>query len=201
MQFDLGDQLLNAAFILMAALVLWLVVRFIINRMVRRVRDGSDLFKKPHFKWAQPVLRTLDHKRRVQRTETIGALLRSVSGLTIAVIAIMMALQALGVDIGPILASVGIVGIAIGFGAREIIRDAFLGFFITLEDQYGIGDTIEVGDTVGVVQSVGLRITRLIDENGAIWYIRNGDIMKVGNRSQGDYVAPVAAAEPTGDKP
>ncbi|GAA1107093.1 mechanosensitive ion channel family protein [Arthrobacter flavus] len=199
-EIGLGDQLLNAAIIIVAGLVLWLVVRFVINRMVRRVRSGSDLFKKPHFKWAQPVLRTLDHKRRVQRTETIGALLRSVSGLTIAIIAIMMALQALGVDIGPILASVGIVGIAIGFGAREIIRDAFLGFFITLEDQYGIGDTIEVGDTVGVVQSVGLRITRLIDENGAIWYIRNGDIMKVGNRSQGDYVAPVAADDPTGEK-
>ncbi len=200
-QIGLGDQLLHAGIIIVAGLLLWLVVRFLINRMVRRVRGGSDLFRKPHFKWAQPVLRTLDHKRRVQRTETIGALLRSVSGLTIAIIVFMMALQAIGVDIGPILASVGIVGIAIGFGAREIIRDAFLGFFITLEDQYGIGDTIEVGDTVGVVQSVGLRITRLIDDDGAIWYIRNGDIMKVGNRSQGDYVAPAPAGGPTGEKP
>lgn len=197
-QLGLGADLLRAAIIIVVALLLWAALQFLINRMVRRVQNGYEMLKKPHFKWAQPVLRTLDHKRRTQRAETIGALLRSMSGVAIASIATMMALQALGLDIGPILASVGIVGIAIGFGAREVIRDAFLGFFITIEDQYGIGDVIEVGDTVGVVQSVGLRITRLVDENGAIWYLRNGDIMKVGNRSQGNYVEPEKADDTTG---
>lgn len=200
-QAGFGADLLRAVIIIVVALLLWAAVQFLINRMVRRVQNGYEMLKKPHFKWAQPVLRTLDHKRRTQRAETIGALLRSMSGVAIASIAIMMALQALGLDIGPILASVGIVGIAIGFGAREVIRDAFLGFFITIEDQYGIGDVIEVGDTVGVVQSVGLRITRLVDENGAIWYLRNGDIMKVGNRSQGNYVEPEKADDTTGKTP
>ncbi|WP_245192267.1 mechanosensitive ion channel family protein [Arthrobacter pigmenti] len=190
-QLGYGGNVIAAALILLAAFLLWLALRVLINRSVRRVKNGYEMFKKPHFRWAHPVLRNLDHKRREQRAETIGALLRSVTAVTIAVIAVMTALGELGVEIGPILASVGIVGIAIGFGAREVIRDAFLGFFITIEDQYGIGDTIEIGDTVGVVQSVGLRITRLVDENGAIWYVRNGDIMKVGNRSQGNYVAPV----------
>ncbi|WP_323958575.1 mechanosensitive ion channel [Arthrobacter sp. JZ12] len=199
-QLGYGGNILAAALILLAALFLWLILRVLINRMVQRVQNGYEMFRKPHFRWAQPVLRTLDHKRRVQRAETIGALLTSTAGVTIAIIAIMTAIEQLGVNIAPILASVGIVGIAISFGAREVIRDAFLGFFITIEDQYGIGDVIEVGDTVGVVQSVGLRITRLVDENGAIWYIRNGDIMKVGNRSQGNYIAPASDNEKT-EKP
>ncbi len=187
-----SGQVIGAVIILIGALLLWLVVRFLIARSVKRVQDGYSVFKKPHFKWAQPALRPFDSARRVQRAETIGGLMSSIAAGTIAIVAILMAIETLGFNIGPILASVGIVGIAIGFGAREVIRDAFLGFFITIEDQYGIGDTIEVGDTVGVVQSLGLRITRMVDADGAIWYVRNGDITKVGNRSQGDYVAPPA---------
>ncbi|MBG6225661.1 small conductance mechanosensitive channel [Arthrobacter sp. CAN_A2] len=189
-----GGQVITALIILVGALILWLVLRYVINRSVKRVQSGYSVFKKPHFKWAQPALRPFDSARRVQRAETIGGLLSSVAAVTIAIIAGLMAIETLGFNIGPILASVGIVGIAIGFGAREVIRDAFLGFFITMEDQYGIGDTIEVGDTVGVVQSLGLRITRMVDKDGAIWYVRNGDITKVGNRSQGTYVEP--APEP-----
>lgn len=185
-----GGRLIGALIILVCALLLWLVIRYLITRSVKRVQSGYSVFKKPHFKWAQPALRPFDSARRVQRAETIGGLMSSVAAGTIAIIAALMAIETLGFNIGPILASVGIVGIAIGFGAREVIRDAFLGFFITIEDQYGIGDTIEVGDTVGVVQSLGLRITRMVDEDGAIWYVRNGDITKVGNRSQGNYVAP-----------
>ncbi|WP_247826301.1 mechanosensitive ion channel family protein [Arthrobacter antioxidans] len=185
-----GGQVISALVILIGALILWLVIRAVINRSVKRVQSGYSVFKKPHFKWAQPALRPFDSARRVQRAETIGGLLSSVAALTIAIIAGLMAIDTLGFNIGPILASVGIVGIAIGFGAREVIRDAFLGFFITIEDQYGIGDTIEVGETVGTVQSLGLRITRMVDKDGAIWYVRNGDITKVGNRSQGDYVEP-----------
>jgi small-conductance mechanosensitive channel len=187
-QFHLGGRIIEAGIIVIAAFILWAVVRAVVARMVKRARDGHAMFRKPHFRWAEPMLRSLDHERRVQRAETIGALLSSLAALTIFAVAIMMALQSLGVDIAPILASVGIAGIAVGFGAREIIRDAFMGFFITIEDQYGIGDTVEVGDVLGVVQSVGLRITRLVDANGAVWYIRNGDIAKVRNRSQGTYV-------------
>ncbi len=194
-----GGQLLGALLILVCAVLLWLAVRALISRSVKRVENGDTVFSKPHLTWVQPALRPFDSARRVQRARTIGGLLTSVSAGTIAIVAALMMLETLGFSIGPILASVGIVGIAIGFGAREVIRDAFLGFFITLEDQYGIGDTIEVGDTVGVVESLGLRITRLVDAHGAIWYVRNGDITKVGNRSQGTYVEParVNPAVPT----
>ncbi|HCC39149.1 MAG TPA: mechanosensitive ion channel protein MscS, partial [Arthrobacter bacterium] len=88
----------------------------------------------------------------------------------------------------PLLTSVGILGIAIGFGAQQLIRDFLAGIFITIEDQYGIGDVIETSEVVGVVESMGLRITRVRSEDGAIWYLRNGEILRVGNRSQGNYV-------------
>ena len=142
-------------------------------------------------------MRGLDKKRRAQRADTIGALLRSAVSLSIWTVVIIMVLDAVGINIAPLLASVGIVGITLGFGARELIRDALAGFFITIEDQYGIGDIIEVGDTIGTVQSVGIRITRIVDARGVIWYIRNGELAKVGNRSQGDYQDPASA----GDQP
>ena len=186
--------LIQAGLIILAASIVWFLARFLINRLVARAQKGYSLFSASKLKWAQPVMRTLDKKRRAQRADTIGALLRSAVNLSIWTVAIIMVLDAIGINIAPLLASVGIVGIALGFGARELIRDALAGFFITIEDQYGIGDVIEVGDTVGTVQSVGIRITRIIDDRGVIWYIRNGELAKVGNRSQGRYTGDAEAA-------
>ncbi|MET4146200.1 small-conductance mechanosensitive channel [Arthrobacter sp. UYCo732] len=100
---------------------------------------------------------------------------------------IIYTLGALEVNVAPLLTSVGILGIAIGFGAQQLIRDFLAGIFITLEDQYGIGDVIETSEVIGTVESVGLRITRVRAEDGTIWYLRNGEILRVGNRSQGTY--------------
>ena len=90
-------------------------------------------FKKPHFKWVAPALRALDHERRVQRAKTIGSLLNSVVSVLVAVITIMYVLQNLDMDIAPLLTSVGILGVAIGFGAQQLIRDFLAGIFITIE--------------------------------------------------------------------
>lgn len=185
--------LIEAGVIIVIGLLVWTAARFLINRVVERAQKGYALFSSSKLKWAQPVMRTLDKKRRAQRADTIGALLRSAVSLFIWTIVIIMVLQAVGINIAPLIASVGIVGITLGFGARELIRDALAGFFITIEDQYGIGDVIEVGDTTGTVQSVGIRITRIVDDRGVIWYIRNGELAKVGNRSQGTYREPEAA--------
>ena len=195
-EFD-WSGLIQAGLIVLAGLALWIVARFLINKVVARAQKGYSLFSSAKFKWAQPVLRTLDSKRRAQRADTIGALLRSAVSLSIWTVVIIMVLSAVGIDIAPLLASVGIVGITLGFGARELIRDALAGLFITLEDQYGIGDVIEVGDTIGTVQSVGIRITRIVDERGVIWYIRNGELAKVGNRSQGDFREPAVSGGET----
>lgn len=169
-------------------LAVWLVSKFIILRITRRVSAGSSFFKKPHFKWVQPAIRALDHERRSQRAETIGSLLTSLVSVVVVVIVIIYVLKYMNVDVAPLLTSVGILGIAIGFGAQQLIRDFLAGIFITIEDQYGIGDVIVTSEVIGTVESVGLRITRVRAEDGAIWYLRNGEILRVGNRSQGDYV-------------
>ncbi len=186
-EFDFSG-LLEAGIIVLVGLVIWLVARYLISKVVARAQKGSALFREGRLRWAQPVMRNLDSKRRAQRADTIGAMLRSSVSVAIWTIVVIMVLGAVGIDIAPLLASVGIVGIALGFGARELIRDALAGLFITIEDQYGIGDVIEVGGTTGTVQSVGIRITRLVDERGVIWYIRNGEFAQVGNRSQGRFL-------------
>ncbi|MCB5272835.1 putative MscS family protein YkuT [Arthrobacter sp. SO5] len=178
---------------------IWLAASFVIRGITKRVAAGTTFFKKPHFRWVAPALRALDRDRRVQRANTIGALLNSVVGVLVAVITTMYVLKNLNVDIAPLLTSVGILGIAIGFGAQQLIRDFLAGIFITLEDQYGIGDVIESSEVVGTVESMGLRITRVRAEDGTIWYLRNGEILRVGNRSQGTYVSPDAAPPETQD--
>ncbi|MFJ4207456.1 mechanosensitive ion channel family protein [Paenarthrobacter sp. NPDC089675] len=179
-------------------LLVWTVARFIILRITRRVASGSSFFKKPHFKWVQPAIRALDHERRSQRAQTIGSLLTSLVSVIVVVIVIIYVLKYMNVDVAPLLTSVGILGVAIGFGAQQLIRDFLAGIFITIEDQYGIGDVIVTSEVIGTVESVGLRITRVRAEDGAIWYLRNGEILRVGNRSQGDYV-PLDAPEPNDD--
>lgn len=180
-------------------LAVWIVARFIILRITRRVSAGSSFFKKPHFKWVQPAIRALDHERRSQRAETIGSLLTSLVSVVVVVIVIIYVLKFMNVDVAPLLTSVGILGVAIGFGAQQLIRDFLAGIFITIEDQYGIGDVIVTSEVIGTVESVGLRITRVRAEDGAIWYLRNGEILRVGNRSQGDYV-PLETPD-TSDEP
>ncbi|MEV7604553.1 mechanosensitive ion channel domain-containing protein [Paenarthrobacter sp. NPDC089322] len=179
-------------------LLVWIVARFIILRITRRVAIGSSFFKKPHFKWVQPAIRALDHERRSQRAETIGSLLTSLVSVVVVVIVIIYVLKYMNVDVAPLLTSVGILGVAIGFGAQQLIRDFLAGIFITIEDQYGIGDVIVTSEVIGTVESVGLRITRVRAEDGAIWYLRNGEILRVGNRSQGDYV-PLESPETDDD--
>jgi moderate conductance mechanosensitive channel len=106
-------------------------------------------------------------------------------------VAIMLILGELGVNLAPLIASAGIAGVALGFGAQNLVKDFITGLFMLLEDQYGVGDVIDVGEATGTVEAVGLRITTIRDARGVVWYIRNGEIVRVGNRSQGWAVAEV----------
>lgn len=96
----------------------------------------------------------------------------------------MLALTVVGINIGPLLASAGIVGVALGFGAQTLVKDYISGIFLIIEDQYGIGDEVEIGAVKGRVEVVALRTTRIRDEAGVLWYIRNGEILNVANFSQ-----------------
>lgn len=122
--------------------------------------------------------------RRVQRAQTMGSLLKSiVTGVVLAVTVTMM-LSELGANIGPVIASAGIIGVALGFGAQSLVKDFLSGIFMIFEDQYGVGDVVDLGEASGTVEAVSLRVTRLRDVNGTVWYVRNGEIVRVGNMSQ-----------------
>ena len=124
-------------------------------------------------------------ERRHQRAHALGSILRNAASVTIFAIAVAIGLGDLGVNLAPVLASAGVVGIAVGFGAQNLVRDFLAGIFMLLEDQYGVGDVINIGDATGTVEAVSLRTTRLRDINGVVWHIRNGALEKVGNESQG----------------
>lgn len=198
---ELLRSLLQAGIVLAIALVAWLVVHYAIRLFVKRAEKQT--WAQRGLGWARPMLsnidpfiKALENERKVQRAKTIGTLFNSSLTLVVIVIAGFYVLLAFGVNITPLVASVGVVGISIGFGSQQLIRDFLAGIFIALEDQYGIGDVIQTSEVIGRVEYVGLRITRVMGEDGTLWYLRNGEIMRLGNRSKGDYKAPDAPTEP-----
>ncbi|MDI2127343.1 mechanosensitive ion channel family protein [Yinghuangia seranimata] len=166
--------------IVVAALVLRAVTRKMITQLIARMaNDGANGSGRPVTGFL------LNAERRRQRAETVGSVMRSMASFVILGIATLLVLSELHVDLAPLLASAGIAGIALGFGARNLVTDFLSGMFMILEDQYGVGDLVDAGPASGTVVEVGLRITKLRDADGTVWYIRNGEIKRIGNRSQG----------------
>jgi moderate conductance mechanosensitive channel len=128
-------------------------------------------------------------ERRRQRAKTIGSVLKSGVSVVILTWFLLSVLAVVGVNVTPFIASAGIVGVALGFGAQNLVRDFLSGIFMLLEDQYGVGDVVDLGEAIGTVESVGLRVTTIRDINGTVWYCRNGEVLRVGNMSQGFAVA------------
>jgi moderate conductance mechanosensitive channel len=122
--------------------------------------------------------------RQKERAQTAATVLKSVANAVIALIAIGTILSELGVNLAPLIASAGVLGVAIGLGSQTLIRDFISGLFMLVEDQYGVGDEVQILDIKGIVESVGLRITTVRDGDGTLWYLRNGEILKIGNRSK-----------------
>lgn len=123
-------------------------------------------------------------ERLLQRTETISLVISNFASWAIGITAVVMLLSELGVDVGALLGVTAILGAAIGFGAQSLVKDVISGVFIVIEDQYGVGDWVEIGDISGEVEHVGLRVTELRDIHGTLWFVRNGEILQVGNASQ-----------------
>ncbi|MBC7631640.1 mechanosensitive ion channel family protein [Aeromicrobium sp.] len=172
--------------IVVAGLVFrWFICRAI-DRVVSRASKGTvpGVLAKSKAGEFLSDLRAGGNERREQRAQTMGSLLKSVATGVVLAVVIVMALSQLGVDIAPIIASAGILGIAFGFGAQNLVKDFLSGIFMILEDQYGVGDVVDLGEATGSVEAVGLRVTRLRDVNGTVWYVRNGEILRVGNQSQ-----------------
>jgi small-conductance mechanosensitive channel len=122
--------------------------------------------------------------RQAERARTIGTVLTSTLNAFIWVIAFGMILGEFGFDLGPVIASAGIIGVAIGLGAQSLVKDVLSGIFMLVEDQYGVGDQVKVGDVEGLVEKVGLRTTTVRDDAGTLWFLRNGEILVVGNKSK-----------------
>jgi small-conductance mechanosensitive channel len=171
---------LRVLLILVIAGVLRMVVRRAITKLIDRMN-----------RTAQAVDGTaiggllVNNERRRQRSQAIGSVLRSVASFIIMGTAALMVLGAFEINLAPLLASAGVAGVAIGFGARNLVTDFLSGVFMILEDQYGVGDTIDAGVASGEVIEVGLRVTKLRGANGEIWYVRNGEVKRIGNLSQG----------------
>jgi small-conductance mechanosensitive channel len=191
-----GDAILTGTLHIALIVALACAGRFLIHRAITRVVDGATNSRITQIVGRKPRLGTNGSagpvsQRRAQRARTIGSVLRSLSSAVVLLIGSIMVLGEFGVALGPILASAGIVGVAVGFGAQNLVRDFLSGVFMLLEDQYGVGDIVDLGEASGVVESVGLRITTVRDVNGTVWYVRNGEILRVGNKSQGYAVAVV----------
>ncbi len=189
MDWIVGKPSALVGLILIGLLVRWLLHR-VIDRVVKRAEVGvlpdrlSRAITGGRMGTALNLREDAGYNRRVQRAATMGTLLKSiVSGVVFTVIA-LMAISELGYDIAPLIASAGIIGVALGFGSQALVKDFLSGIFMIFEDQYGVGDVVDLGEASGTVEAVSLRVTRLRDVNGTVWYVRNGEILRVGNMSQ-----------------
>ena len=178
---------LQALVIVVLALIIRHVLRRVIDRVVKTVTTEQHWRRGPSTEAAA----VLAGERRRQRAEALGSMLRSVVSITILIIASLMILELFGANLAPIIASAGILGAALGFGAQNLVKDFLAGTAVILEDQYGVGDVIDTGLATGTVEDVGLRITRVRDVNGVIWYVRNGEVTRIGNKTQGSAVVPL----------
>ncbi|MGH3473001.1 MAG: mechanosensitive ion channel family protein [Nocardioidaceae bacterium] len=171
--------------LVIAVLIRWLTHR-VIDRVARRAIKGSVpgviARAKVHQMYLEHTAAALE--RRQQRVATMATLLKSIATGVIFTIFAFMVIAQLGYNIAPLIASAGIIGVALGFGAQSLVKDFLSGIFLILEDQYGVGDVVNLGSATGTIESVGLRVTRLHDSTGVVWYVRNGEILAVGNSSQ-----------------
>ncbi|WP_430382577.1 mechanosensitive ion channel family protein [Streptomyces sp. P10-4] len=171
---------LQILLIVVVAVALRAVVRRAITKLIDRMNrtvqavDGTALGGL-----------LVNAERRRQRAAAIGSVLRSVASFLILGTAALMVLSTFQINLAPLLASAGVAGVAIGFGARNLVTDFLSGVFMILEDQYGVGDVIDAGVATGEVIEVGLRVTKLRGDSGEIWYVRNGEVKRIGNLSQG----------------
>jgi small conductance mechanosensitive channel len=187
-----ADVLLGNTLKLVGLVLLGLVTRYVLHRLIDRLVARAAQTEPPKRmlgsrRAAQMVLggTGVYSERRALRATTLGSLLKSIVTAVIGVIVVVMALEILGYPVGPLLASAGIAGVALGFGAQNLVKDFLSGIFMLLEDQYGVGDVIDMGEASGTVEAVGLRVTRLRSVDGTVWYVRNGEVIRVGNSSHG----------------
>jgi small conductance mechanosensitive channel len=197
-----SDAFASAAIHILLILVIAVIVRFLLYRAINRltrlsIKDDASAALRPFQAGARLALGGgLTTDRRAQRTQAVGSLLKSITSFVVVCVAAVLILAELGFDITPILTSAGIAGVALAFGAQNLVRDFLAGICMTLEDQYGVGDSVDLGSATGTVVAVSLRTTTLRGADGTIWHVRNGEVLRVGNSSQGQAVVTVPVTVP-----
>ena len=188
---EVGEWFVGTPLRIIATIALAILVMRLLHQVIDRVVAGATSRhtervaepSRPGTALAQAV--RMANERHVQRTRTMGSLLHNVVTIAVVTVATLTVMALLEIPLGPLLASVGVGGVALGFGAQSLVKDFLSGIFMIVEDQYGVGDVIDTGEAVGTVENVSLRVTQLRDANGVTWYVRNGEIIRIGNRSQG----------------
>ncbi len=178
---------LQILFVVIGAWVLNRLVRRAIKRFAARMEGSAESGRLKRWRDRTPAvfLNTGEvNLRAAARAQTVTAVLRSICSGIIGGFALIYVLGAVGLDLGPLLAGAGVAGVALGFGAQSLVKDFLSGIFMLIEDQYGVGDVVDVGEASGTVEAVSLRVTRLRDQNGTVWHVPNGEIRRVGNKSQ-----------------
>ncbi|MFJ6652500.1 mechanosensitive ion channel family protein [Microbacterium sp. NPDC091313] len=196
---EAGLKLLGALAIAGGALLLAWILRVVIRRVVQRIVNGAK--RQANVDDTQALERSpLAAVRVVQRTRTLGTILQNIVNVAIVIIALVMIVGVLAPDVlSSLTLLTAAIGAGLGFGAQNIVKDVLNGIFIVAEDQIGIGDVVDLGLATGVVEYVSVRVTHVRDVNGTLWYVRNGEILRIGNMSQGwsrviiDLAVPVDA--------
>ena len=171
--------------IIVVAVVLRIVLRFAIDRVVNRIVNGVK--KRQNVDDTQAlIISPLSAVRVVQRTRTLGSVLNNIVAVALVIVAGLSVITAINPTIlGSFALITAALGAGLGFGAQNIVKDVLNGLFMVAEDQLGVGDVVDLGPATGVVETVGIRITQIRDVNGTVWFVRNGEIVRVGNMSQG----------------
>ncbi|MEY9953775.1 mechanosensitive ion channel family protein [Leifsonia sp. EB34] len=182
---DAGWNLAHAAGIVLGAILLAWILRAVIRRVVRQIVSGVKKGQSVTDTQAL-VASPLAAVRVVQRTRTLGSVLSNIVNVTIGIITIILVIQVFAPDALTSFALLtAAIGAGLGFGAQNIVKDVLNGLFMVMEDQLGVGDVVDLGPATGVVEAVGIRVTQVRDVNGTLWFVRNGEILRVGNMSQG----------------
>jgi small conductance mechanosensitive channel len=174
--------------IVLLAFVVSRVARWVIKRVMQRVLrpENTERARKLRDHTPNVLLRSGQWDLRAEaRIQTLTVVFRSLASLVVWFVATVWILQVLGIALGPLIAGAGIVGVALGFGAQNVVRDFLAGFFLLIEDQFGVGDIVDLGpDVAGTVEKITMRATRVRDVNGTVWHMPNGQIERAGNKSQ-----------------
>lgn len=182
--FHTYEVAVSILLIIVVAIIMHWLLRVLLRRTVNHIVQGvkrSQAVDLTEELSSAPKLSA----RAVQRTRTLGAVGRHIITWVIAITALILILSKLGVNLGALLTSAGIVAAALAFGAQNLIKDLLNGIFMVSEDQLGVGDWVTIGEISGTVEDVGIRVTQIRAIDGTLWFIRNGEVLTLGNSSQG----------------